>query len=396
MEKKKAGTIIVLLIIVGAAGTGGFLAWYFLTGQQYPPCTTATPFTAFPVNMTRLNTITPLGNLNPPGHTFPTDHMYFNCNASYPDGFQVFAPGAITITRLDRVNYNPPQVLNITDDYTIEFRACRELTGRFGHVNNLSALLWSKITPFGSAGDRVETYTIAGRVYTSYQKDVSIAVPAGELLGMAGIGGGYDFWLKDSRVSLSWVNQDWTRQFQNTVCPLDYFTPALKTVMETYLRNWDQTPVDPANYCGKIAFDVAGTSQGIWTRGDYSPSGSTRAEEIGLALVRSNFNASVGAISIGIAGSSSGTHGWDEHVYTFTPTHSGLCNRDFKEVMPGASIYFYFCDQFGAPGSYTKAILLKMVDASHVRIQFVDNGGTPLPADPAAYWSEAASIVYTR
>jgi hypothetical protein len=395
MERKKLKTIVVLAIIAGAAGTGGFLAWYFLTGQNIPACTTATPFTAYPANMTRIRTITPLGNLNPPGHTFPTDHMYFN-SLNSSEGFQVFAPGDITITRLGRVNYNPPQVLNITDDYTIEFRVCRELTGKFGHVNDLSQLLWSKISPFGSAGDQVQTWTVASRIYTAYQKDVNIAVTAGDLLGIAGIGGGYDFWLKDTRVTLLWVNQDWSREFQNTVSPLDYFTPSLKAVMDTYLRYWDLTHVVPANYSGKVDFDVAGTAQGIWVRGDYSPSGSTRAEDIGLALVYSNFNASKAAISIGIAGASSGTYAWDENAYTFTPAHSGYGNRDFDEVTPGGSIYYYFCEQFGSPGAFTKAILLKMDDTSHVRVQFVDNGGVPLPADPTVNWSAPASVVYFR
>jgi hypothetical protein len=217
MDRKKANTLIVLIIIGGAAGTGGFLAWYFLTGQNYPACTTATPFTAFPVDMARIKSIAPLGNLNPPGHTFPTDHMYFYKNDSLTD-FQVFAPGNITITRLATVHYDPPQG-GISDDYTIEFRVCRELSGKFGHVNNLSALLWGKISPFGSAGDQVQTWTVAGRTYTSYQKSVSFSVAAGDLLGTAGLGGGYDFWLKDTRVTMTWVNQAWPREFQNTVCP---------------------------------------------------------------------------------------------------------------------------------------------------------------------------------
>jgi hypothetical protein len=396
MNRNKANTLIVLAIIAGAAGTGGFLAWFFLTGQNYPACTTTTPFIAYPANMTRIKSIAPLGNLNPPGHTFPTDHMYFYGDLGlYPDGFQIFAPGNLTITRLATVHYDPPQGV-ISDDYTIEFRVCRELSGKFGHVNNLSTLLWGKISSFGSAGDGVQTWTVAGRTFTSYQKDVSIPVSAGDLLGVAGLGGGYDFWLKDTRVTMSWVNQNWPREFQNTACPLSYFTPALESGMKPLLKDYSGNPVDPAGYCGKIDFDVGGTAQGILVRGDYSPSGSTRAEDIGLALVYSNFNASKAAISIGIAGSNATTYAWDESVYTFTPAHAGYGNRAFDEVTADGNVYYYFCEQFGTPGSYIKAILVKMDDASHVRLQFVDNGGLPLPSNPSVNWSEPASVVYYR
>jgi hypothetical protein len=34
-------------------------------------------FTVSPVDPANLSSIVPLGNLNPPGHTYPTDHMYF-------------------------------------------------------------------------------------------------------------------------------------------------------------------------------------------------------------------------------------------------------------------------------------------------------------------------------
>jgi len=31
------------------------------------------------------DTVIPLGNLNPPGHTLPTDHIYFYIKATAPD-----------------------------------------------------------------------------------------------------------------------------------------------------------------------------------------------------------------------------------------------------------------------------------------------------------------------
>ncbi len=393
MPKKKA--IVTILLIIGASVTG-FLAWYFLTKQYLPACSTDTPFTANPVNMTRLHNIVPLGNLNPPPHTFPTDHIYFHCdNALFPDGFEIYAPGDITITRVIKVTYDPPQAES-AEDFTIEFQVCRELSGTLGHVNNLSQSLLSSIGEFGAPGDEVNSYVIAGRTYTQYRKYVNIPLAAGTQLGFAGWHGyGYDFWIKDTRKTLTWVNKDWTSQFLYTACPLSYFTTAIKTALETFLGSYTGSLVDPQNYCGKIDFDIAGTAQGIWTRSDYT-AGSTGAEEIGLALVYSNFNSSIAAISIGTAGSDSSTYSWDESVCTFVPSSSGHGNRSFDAITPDGNTYFFFCEEFESGGSYTKTILLKMTDSSHIRMQFIDNGITPLPSDPRSLWSDSAAITYFR
>ncbi|RLI63409.1 MAG: hypothetical protein DRO63_08490 [Candidatus Gerdarchaeota archaeon] len=72
---------------------------------------------------------------------------------------------------------------------------------------------------------------------------------------------------------------------------------------------WSGTPVEPAGYCGPIAFDIPDTAQGIWVRDGWM----NRWEDHGLSLVYSNTNASQGAISIGHALNST----WDSRVYLF-------------------------------------------------------------------------------
>lgn len=58
-------------------------------------------FTHAPVDLDRVTRIVPLGNLNPPGHTFPTDHAYFYLDdpaASLP----VYAPAAGVVAWIHR------------------------------------------------------------------------------------------------------------------------------------------------------------------------------------------------------------------------------------------------------------------------------------------------------
>lgn len=386
MNKKTVALLLGLIIIISSIS--GVLIYFFVFKGYLPTCVDK-PFTDYPVDMDKITSIVPLGNLNPPGHTFPTDHMYFFTDTmSNPDGFEVFAPGDIIIERISKVDYDPPQG-NITEDYTIEFLVCRNVWGRFGHINNISDTLWDHVIGFGiEYGDSVNFWQVAGINYTSYQKQVNIAMNGGQILGIAGKGGGYDFWLKDDRVQLTWVNQDWTQEFRYTVCPLSYFQNTLKEVMQNKLKTWGGEPVYPANYCGRINFDFINAAQGIWTKVDYV----NRVEDYGLALVYSNFNASLGAISIGLAGNSS----WDSHVYHFTPEEDGLKNRKFDEVISDGNVYYYFCNEFYSGLGFTKVILLKMTAYRELRLQFIDNGGVFLPDDPRSLWNETISILYVR
>jgi hypothetical protein len=346
-------------------------------------------FDHFPVEMDKIDKIIPLGNLNPPGHTFPTDHIYFMTNPTiYQEGFNVFAPGDIVITRISKICYDPPQD-GTEEDYSIDFYRDGYVNGRFGHINSLSQNLSDIVGEFGEEyGDYVTSWQIADRTYTSYEKSLNLDIDSGMMLGTAGKAGGYDFWLKDTHVELNWVNQEWTQHFQHTVCPLEYFEKDLQNTMKSKLKNWDGSPVYPANYCGKIDYDIPNTAQGIWTKHDYV----NRAEEYGLSLVYDNFNASLGAISVGMAGDNT----WDCRVYHFTPKDDGFRNRKFSEVTNDGNIYYYLCDEFEYSSGYNKVILLKVTADREIRFQFINYGTTLIPADPTSLWNESKSILYIR
>jgi hypothetical protein len=386
MKKGLKIFLVVMSIFIVIGGTSVFLIYYFkFNPTLFTPCEER-PFTHYPVNMSRLTNIVPLGNLNPPGHTYPTDHMYFFTNATkWPDGFEIYAPGQMIITQIKKVEYDPPQVADVTTDYTIDFEVCSKISGRFGHVNNISTFLSDIIGDFGEPDD---SYTIDNRTYVNYNIRKKIKVEAGQLLGRAGMGsGGYDFWLHDSQVTLTWVNDGFASYSKHTVCPLAYFEESVQTNLIAKIGDW--LPVDPPGYCGKIDFDIPDTAQGIWAREGWS---GEDAQERGLALVYSNFNTSIGAISIGNAENST----WDKQVYLFTPLDTGLMNRNFSQVTNDGNIYYYFCEGFGVAPVYTKVILIKMTGTQELQLQFVDLGGTPMPTDPTTLFDEAKAVAYWR
>ncbi|MCF2144503.1 MAG: hypothetical protein K9W42_12455 [Candidatus Heimdallarchaeota archaeon] len=379
-----AGTVSFLLL---SSLIGGLTFFFLNKNNSDSPCL-AYPFTVLPVDFTRIQSIIPLGNLNPPGHTFPTDHMYFYVNSSFSDGFEIYAPGNITVTSISKILYLPPQD-NISEDFSLEFNVCSHLSGRFGHINNLSRAILEVIGGFGEEyGDTVYEWEVAGRLYIGYFKKLELTLQAGTLIGRAGYMGGYDFWLKDDRVNLDWVNNEWTEEFQHTVCPLAYFTEDLQMQMKTKLRDWGGTPVEPVGYCGRIAFDVPNTAQGIWVRDGWE----NRPEDHGLALVYYNINASMGAISIGYALNST----WDSRVYLFSPKNSGFMNRNFSHITNDGNIYYYYCKGFEYSTSYDKVILLKMDGSRGLYLQFIDHCGSLLPNDPTILYNETSAIHYSR
>src|SRR5215510_6450023 len=54
------------------------------TTTLLPHCTDAPSFDRSPVDLAQVTGVVPLGNVNPPGHTFPTPHMYFYLKRDNP------------------------------------------------------------------------------------------------------------------------------------------------------------------------------------------------------------------------------------------------------------------------------------------------------------------------
>ena len=90
-------------------------------------------FTASPVALTDVIGWVRLGQMGPPGHTFPTDHQYLyvsNPIAGVPRReVNLVAPRDMYITTAHRGTTTPGGT-----DYTLEFSACIEVYGQFGHV----------------------------------------------------------------------------------------------------------------------------------------------------------------------------------------------------------------------------------------------------------------------
>ena len=332
-----------------------------LLGKDLNDCESNEVFSISPINLSDLSQITPLGNLNPTGHVFPTDHMYFNVRRTQDGSMAMlttfYSPGDIYVDQISSSEYLGENRI----DYSIDFRACKQIWGKFGHISSISEKLQSQIK---DASD-CQTYSTGGTTVKMCRKNVGIKISAGEKIGTVGglKGGsaGLDFWLSDYRTSeLKFANPSrWSENDLHNVCATDYFMSDVRDGIKEKIGGWNglKRVIEPI--CGTIAQDIIGTAQGDW----YAV-GKTDHEDPHLALVHDNINPTVPAFSIG---TSTNMH---SGVYTFAPASSGFVNIDFNNVKSDGNIYCYNAQgKYLNPSKTIIVILVQLTSSKTLKIE---------------------------
>lgn len=350
-------------------------------------CNGTALFTVSPIALANVVGWVPLGNLNPPAHTFPTNHQYLyhtNPGSGAPHTVDVAAPAAITITRASRTTYS-------TDghsDYSLDFFVCKQVRGGFAHIASLTPSL---TTALGAFDQFCDTYSPAPgtTVTTCATTPGSVPLAAGAAIGTAGGTAGVygiDFSLWDTRVTPTvfanpsrWAHNDISTDDYHVVPASDYFAEPVKSQIAAKLGSGDglqHRTVPPLG--GTIAVDVAGTAQGAW----FHPTEPHFPESAHLALVPDNVDPSrivfsVGTSQPGLAGS----------VYSYLPAANGLINRAPSSITADGQIRCV-----DVPVSRT--ILLQLVDANTLKVEARLGAGTCAAQQPWAF--TAQSMTYVR
>nr|MDO8076953.1 hypothetical protein [Candidatus Freyarchaeota archaeon] len=91
-------------------------------------------FKCIPLESNAYSKIIPLGNLNPPGHTFPSEFINFVLiNETGSEIYDVRAPAAGVITG---IKYNPYTVGNVEyDDYDVRITHTNTFESIFYHLS---------------------------------------------------------------------------------------------------------------------------------------------------------------------------------------------------------------------------------------------------------------------
>jgi hypothetical protein len=336
-------------------------------------------FTQPPVALSDIIGWVPLGNMGPPGHTFPTDHQYLyvsdpNTQVGRRE-VNIVAPADIIITKA-HLGTTTPGIA----DYSVEFSPCAEVYAQFGHVSTIAPAILSRL---GAFDQYCNTYSPApgASVSTCETKAGAIKVSAGEIIGTAGGASPHslalDFSLWDARVpAIAYVNPArWSQsndRFDNlhVVGASDYFAEPVKSQLAARVGSYDgatHRTVLPIG--GSIAVDVAGSMMGFW----FNPTQPTYPEVPHLAVSPDNLDPTRVAFSVGTS-----LPGWNRGIVWFTPVNAGYVNRNPAQVSADGSIY---CFESAGPW----VILAKLVDANTLRLE----------AEPQAAFSCAAAQPWT-
>lgn len=371
MKIKERGSMQLIVIIALLILITILLLLYFYcfndAEEPLPTCGSEPFFSVAPLNDSQYVGLVPLGALNPPGHTFPTGHHYFYLVnpelGSTPPIVPVLMPGDAWVTNIavsEHLSANPP-----FSDYNLSFKPCEDYEARFGHLFSLSTdlqLQMDEITP------DCEEYSTGGEDYRSCRYRLRHLVNAGTEVGTTGgrIGQwALDFGAHDFRQSpLQWANQarfeNHAEQMPYTTCPSEMFTPAVKSALEARFSNYNgtvQRTVVPV--CGQIDQDVLNSAQGLWFQEGID---GVFPEDPHLSLVHDNVNPTVAVIAMGTSVAlMTGSH-------AFSPTHSGLVNREFSEVTLDGNIFCY--DVLG-----TGSLLLQLVTTTQLRVEYRSGAG---------------------
>ena len=336
-------------------------------------------FKASPMDVKSIFRIVLLGNLNPPGHVFPTDHIYFYI--SNPDGdsrtdiVTLYSPGDLTVTAIEANEHVTAGFF----DYSIMLRSCEDITIVLGHASSLSTEIFGDTSAFNK-WTLMNEYSTGGETYRSWRKTCNIQITAGEILGTTG-GNPHQYALDLGVYDQRYTHENvanpnrWLKtRYLKAVCPLSLYEegPLLDRLQELVYQ--DEIKGDSGASSG-ILQDLPGTAQGCWFLSGVS---ETYPEDPHLALVHSNIHPVRAVLSVG-----NSILNLDSAAYEFLPETSGLLNRDFKDITPDGQIYGFRVDQVAG------IIIVQMPDAETLWIETL-KGATVNPTSWAFTEDKAA------
>jgi hypothetical protein len=315
-------SIAAFLALTACVCCGGGPAEPSGSGQPGPPALPASAtFSRSPIDVSAISTITPIGNLNPPDHTLPTNHAYFfhpsQANA------EVRALSAGTIRNLTRGSGGADDQLNIAVSTHLQYY--------LGHVLLDAAIVQNQQV---AAGQRLGVTTSAA--------------------------GAMDLGVINDTITLFFVRPD--RYIPGTLhadSPLKYFDEPLRS--ELYAK------VTSAEKDGRINFDQTGRLAGNWFLPDLAASVT---ENFGngskhLAFVRDVNNPDLVRISIGGSVGPSGAYYVQRGA------------ADPADVSPdtGRIGYTLLVNPAATIGAGT--LIVEMIAADRIRVQAFPSG-TPI------------------
>lgn len=342
-------------------------------------------FTNSPVDLKIVERVTPQGELGPSGgHVFPVKHVYFldkdspktySMDINRPK-IEMYAPSDMWITQIQKY-WDESR----GDEYYIYFSPCKEISGAFFHMSDISPKLKSEFEKHKE--NKKETQNRGVVIFESTNSFVDINVHAGEVIGYASIKSTqmFDFNLIDTRtLELDFINKERFskhRQYDllHEVCPYDYFIPEIKrelySKISDYFSGTKKRTKEPL--CGEYMQDIPNTAQGIWFRkgtakGEMGEENIIEREILHMALTHSPYDPQMPVLSAG------SLEGLEPIVYYIEVRPNGLVNRDWKDISFDGKIYcselIFDDDNHSSAG---KSLILQMPTSDTLKIEILNS-----------------------
>ncbi len=344
-----------------------------------------------------IGSMIPLGNVSPPGHTSPVDHIYFNVNTDGHIPLYAPADGWITHVMANSVkkDANSPYVF---DSYVVTYTICDGLVLDFAGYVDVNQSLKDELAKHSDeckSGITKVGHDDAGEQQCDYQ-NLNFKVTSGEEIGYTErtkqANGGYtipfEIWTADYNLP-SPAQTDWSYygddRYAHNYCTVDLYSGDLKNQFDAKFGSYDATTTKNSDgtmndgtpkfqqrtvqpVCGTLDQDIVGTIQGMWF--SHKPdtddkSGNVGAAGQGISFIHNNIDPAIGEVVVGGEMNNNLTG-----VLAFTPTHSGAINREPSEIKSDGQVY---CYDNGAQTNNGQAIsdkvLVQLIDSKHIKAE---------------------------
>ncbi|MFA6981483.1 MAG: hypothetical protein WC243_00440 [Patescibacteria group bacterium] len=347
--------------------------------SRYPKCPNnlAGILTSPLIDLTSITSITPLGNLNPPGHTSPVDHNYFSSDSDEP--VPVYAPADGWVTDVVTILAKDEKTGKYVDRWiTIDIEICQGLKLTFANLTEASDILkdnWPKNNNGCKYDIKKEGHDFTeGQCYFH----TNIKVKAGDLLGYTqneinkdGTKAfPFEIWAANYNQS-SPSNIDWSfyddARYAHIMCTFDLYAGTLKQQFYAKLGGIDLKSNSKSTFiprtsepiCGTVNQNIVGTIQGMWFGQGWKNREDKTMPDDSRQFSFLHWNVDPAYAEIGNAGEITG--GRADQVQ-FIPNHTGTIDREPSEVTADGKVYCY--------NFRNGKILTELVDDRHLKLEY--------------------------
>ena len=368
--------ILIIPMLQTHRGTGKEAAF----NLKYPACpqNIAGIFTKQLMNPEDILALIPLGNVAPPGHVYPVDHIYFQAPTDkVGTKIPMYAPADMWLTGLTSETES-----NGTVKYDLTFTICQGLSIELAGQTSLSLDISSELSKVkANKCDSVEKLNHPKTESCEYALDYKVS--AGAEIGSA-TGEPtqtIEVWAYNYNIAPR-SDIDWSLyhygDYAYSFCLFDLYSGAIKDQYYSKFGLFDSPkyidksgtlsaggfkPRTAEPRCGSINQDIIGSAQGAWFGQTNKDDKSNMVDQKGLSLIHNNIDPTTGEIAGGDDFS-------PNNLITFTPTHIGLINRDFSEVHADGNIYCYSGES--SHNIENSKTLIELMDNHHLKIEQQD------------------------